>query len=133
MPPIADLERLLRMLSPVLHPDEFAFVSLPPDVHVDARDIVASVREPEGLSVIVERTVAQRAGLISAFDCRWITLAVHSDLSAVGLTAVVARALADAGIACNVVAGTQHDHLFVPAHRADDAMVVLARLRQAAA
>jgi hypothetical protein len=41
MPPIADLERLLRMLSPVLHPDEFAFVSLPPHVHVDARDIVA--------------------------------------------------------------------------------------------
>jgi hypothetical protein len=128
MPPIADLERLLRTLSPTLHPDTFAFVSLAPSVRLDADDIVASVREPEGLSVIIAKDLAESAGLASAFDCRWITLSVQSDLAAVGLTAAVARALAGANIACNVVAGTHHDHVFVPVHRAGDAMRVLARL-----
>lgn len=45
-----------------------------------------------------------------------------------GLTAAVATALADDGIACNVVAGYHHDHLFVPAARAADAMESLVRL-----
>jgi hypothetical protein len=130
MPPIADLAHLLRTLSPVLHPDACAFVSLSSNVPLDAEHVVASIREPEGLSVIVAKATAERAGLASAFDCRWITLSVQSDLAAVGLTAAVARALARADIACNVVAGTHHDHLFVPIHRADDAMAVLARLSE---
>ncbi|MDX2193026.1 MAG: hypothetical protein NW201_06710 [Gemmatimonadales bacterium] len=35
----------------------------------------------------------------------------------------------EAGIRCNVVAGTRHDHLFVPADRATDAMEVLRALQ----
>lgn len=133
VPPVADLDILLRTMAPALQPDVYAFVSLPGDTHVDAADVVASVREPEGLSVVVERAAAERAGLTPALVCRWITLTVHSDLAAVGLTAAVARALADDGIACNVVAGTFHDHLFVPADRADDALLALQRLQRAAA
>lgn len=133
MPPLTDLDVLLRTMDPVLQPDTYAFVSLPEDSHVDAADIVASVREPEGLSVVVERAAAERAGLTPAFVCRWITLTVHSGLAAVGLTAAVARALAHDGIACNVVAGTYHDHLFVPADRVGDAMAALQRLQRAAA
>ena len=133
MPPLTDLGVLLRTMDPVLQPDTYAFVSLPEDSPVDAADIVASVREPEGLSVVVERAAAERAGLTPAFVCRWITLTVHSDLAAVGLTAAVARALAHDGIACNVVAGTYHDHLFVPADRVGDAMAALQRLQRAAA
>ena len=64
-----------------------------------------------------------------AFRSAWITLRVHSDLAAVGLTAAFARALADAGIACNVVAGVHHDHLFVPADRAGDALAALRALQ----
>ena len=37
-------------------------------------------------------------------DFARITLMVHSDLEGVGLTAAVSGALADAGIACNMVA-----------------------------
>jgi hypothetical protein len=58
---------------------------------------------------------------------------VHSSLAAVGFLAAVSAALAEAGIACNPVSGVHHDHLFVPAHRADDAMAVLTRLAVRAA
>jgi len=40
----------------------------------------------------------------------------------------VASALAQAGLSCNVVAGFHHDHLFVPYHRAADALGALAAL-----
>ena len=51
----------------------------------------------------------------------------------VGLTAAVAVALADAGIACNVVAAVHHDHLFVPVESADAALAALRALQPDAA
>ena len=56
-----------------------------------------------------------------------------SALDAVGLTAAVSRALADAGLSCNVLAGLHHDHLLVPAGRAEEALAVLRELSRAAA
>ena len=41
----------------------------------------------------------------------------------------MAAALAAEGISCNVVAALNHDHLFVPVDRADDAIAVLDRLQ----
>src|SRR3954469_14930878 len=46
-------------------------------------------------------------------------------LDAVGLTAAIRTALADAGLSCNVIAGYHHDHLLVPADRAPEAITVL--------
>jgi hypothetical protein len=66
------------------------------------------------------------------FRAAWITLQVHSDLAAVGLTAAFSSALAQAGISCNVVAGMHHDHLFVPVDQAQQAMRSLQALQQAA-
>ena len=37
--------------------------------------------------------------------------------------------MADAEISCNIVAGFYHDHLFVDAARAQDAMAVLAAMK----
>ena len=56
---------------------------------------------------------------------RCITLDVHSSLEAVGLTAACAQALAAGGISANVVAGYSHDHILVPAPRAQDALAAL--------
>lgn len=125
MQPISDLTALLTQMRPELSPGLFAFVVLPSDASLDPGLVIASVREPEGLSVIVPEQVAIDHDFPIAFTAAWITLTVHSDLGAVGLTAAVSSALSKSGISCNVVAGVHHDHLFVPASQAQQAMDVL--------
>jgi hypothetical protein len=88
-------------------------------------DAAATVREDEGLTVVLSRPDADRLGLTYDFVAAWITLTVDSSLAAVGLTAAVSGVLTDAGISANVIAGFTHDHLFVPVDRADDAMRAL--------
>lgn len=129
MTPVSDLAVLLRSLQPVRNPGHYVFAQAPEPNTLEARDIVASVREPEGLSLIVEASVAARHGLQPQWQCAWITLRVPSDLQAVGLTAAFATALAAAGISCNVVAGLHHDHLFVSTRQADQAMASLLALQ----
>ncbi|WP_202843105.1 ACT domain-containing protein [Luteimonas saliphila] len=128
MQPIADLKQLMLHIQPELHPGRYTFVTLPAGFVPDPAHVVASIREPEGLSVVIPEQVAVVLGLPVAFTAAWITLTVHSDLSAVGLTAAFSQALAQAGISCNVVAGVCHDHLFVPAGQAQEAMDVLRAL-----
>jgi uncharacterized protein len=133
MKPISDLQTLLSHLQPELNPGRYAFVQLPAGVTLDQAMIVASVREPEGLSVILPEKTAVELDLPIAFTAAWITLAVQSDLAAVGLTAAFSQALGEAGISCNVVAGVHHDHVFVPVDQAQNAMEVLRALSRPAA
>lgn len=120
-------------MRPVLNPGRFAFVTLATDQSPDLHSVIASVREPEGLSVILTEQDAMSLGLKPDYIAAWITLAVQSDLAAVGLTAAVSGALAQAGLSCNVVAGNHHDHLFVPHEQAQVAMTVLQSLQARAA
>ena len=129
--PVSDLATLLSQMRPELHSGRYAFVTLPLGCSLDQNRIVASIREPEGLSVIMAEEDATDLGLPVAFIAAWITLTVHSDLAAVGLTAAFSTALGQAGISCNVVAGVHHDHLFVPAGQAQKAMQVLLELQAA--
>lgn len=130
MPPIADLGTLLASLHPELNEGAFVFATLAPSERIDLPDVVALIREPEGVSVVVDERTARRIGLNAVFRCAWITLTVNSDLQAVGLTAAFSAALGNAGISCNVVAGTNHDHIFVPFDQANQAMSVLRHLQQ---
>ncbi|MFT3896920.1 MAG: ACT domain-containing protein [Thermomonas sp.] len=132
-PGMSDLRRLLERMQPALHPGRYAFVVAGADVEIDPAQVVASIREPEGMSLVVPLALAGELGLEVLFEAAWITLSVHSDLAAVGFTAAFSTALAEAGIGCNVVAGARHDHLFVPADRARQAMDVLRTLSQARA
>jgi uncharacterized protein (TIGR03083 family) len=125
-----DLAALLAALEPRRHDGVFVFATLPAGGDAASLPVVASVREPEGLSVVVPAEAAAAAGLASRFPSAWITLGVSSPLDAVGLTAAVSGALARAGIPCNVVAGLEHDHLFVPVGLADEALAVLEGLRR---
>ena len=58
---------------------------------------------------------------------------MHSSLQAVGLTAAVSTALAEAGLSANVIAGYFHDHLFVQTESALPAMAALTALTSAEA
>ena len=131
--PISDLSQLLRSINPQLHDGVFVYSSIPEHNRLDGFTVVATVREPEGLSIILPEAEAQAAHLPCLFRCAWITLTVYSDLQAVGLTAAIAGALGNAGISCNVVAGAYHDHLFVPVERAEAALQTLRELQSAAA
>ncbi len=129
-PSVADVGLLLCTMEPRLNPGVYAFVcTQDPQVLKDI-DVVAMVREPEGVSAVLLESDAVALGLSVMFRAAWITLTVQSDLQAVGLTAAVSQALCDAQISCNVVAGTWHDHIFVPADRGEDAVAVLHKLQK---
>ncbi len=124
--PVSDLAGMLAGMAPTLHPLMWHFVLVDSAV---PRDAFAVIREDEGTTAIVASDeAAQRAGDGAGFAR--ITLQVHSALEGVGLTAAVAGVLAEAGIACNVIAGFHHDHLFVPWDRRDEALELLQRLAQ---
>ncbi len=112
----------MTALDPVRRPGEFVFAL------GDVAGAEATVREDEGTTVVLARERADELGLAYDFVAAWITLRLHSQLDAVGLTAAFSRALADAGIGCNVLAGLHHDHLLVPAERADEAIEILRRV-----
>ena len=117
------LANALRNLAPDLDPETYVFVCLDkPDAALDA---IASVDEPQGVTQVIKQSAADEQGLSSTFRCRRITLTVNTDLDLVGFIARIATELASHGIACNVMAGYHHDHLFVPEQRAADAMEVL--------
>ena len=122
-----DLGVLLRTMRPELVGGDWFFATVE---SLDGVDAAATVREPEGISVVVDRAEAERIGAGRSQPYRWITLRVHSSLDAVGLTAAVSAELTDHGISCNVIAGAFHDHLLVPAARVDDAMAALAALSE---
>ena len=85
-------------------------------------------REQEGVTAICRKEYADEMNWPYTLTCAWITLTVHSDLAAVGLTAAFSRALTDENISCNVVAAYHHDHIFVPATDADRALLILQKL-----
>lgn len=84
--------------------------------------------ESEGLTLVLTTLQAQSLGACTDSRFKRITLSVYSSLEAVGLTAVVASALAKEGISANMIAAYHHDHVFVPADKADDAIQILTQL-----
>ena len=124
-----DLSYLLKMMNPVLNDGEFVFSTVQDSTSL-GDNAVLLFREEEGTSVIVRREIADDIGLQYERTWAWITLSVHSDLSAVGFLAEVTRSLASRGISCNVVSAFYHDHLFVPYSRKDDAVKTLKELSE---
>jgi len=123
---ITALDELLKSMKPALLAPEFVFctvsgaladyISLAP---------VATFIESEGLTLVLEKSIAQDAGLQFEGAFRQITLTVHSSLEAVGLTAAVSAKLATNGISANVIAAYYHDHIFVQSEKAEMALSAL--------
>lgn len=116
------LDQVLADLDQRVRTGAFVFVTLPTRAAVPAE---ATIVEDEGITHVVPREVADAEGWAYDFVAGWITLTTSTALDLVGLTAVVATALAEHGIACNVLAGRHHDHLLVALDRLDDALLVL--------
>lgn len=122
---VRDLAAMLEQLSPRLDPDRYRYVQIEPSNAPQLLGAaIATFREDEGVSAIVPAAIADQAD-VGGPDMARITLEVYSDLEGVGLTAAVASALAEAGIACNMVAALHHDHAFVPARRGEEALSLL--------
>jgi hypothetical protein len=127
-----DLGVLLRHMKPELRPGTFVFCTIPPNETVPPEiNSLLTFREQEGTTLVILREEAEAAGLRYAFVSRMITLTVHSSLDAIGFLAAITARLAEAGISVNAVSAFHHDHLFVPAHRADEAMDVLQGMSRA--
>jgi uncharacterized protein len=112
-------------IRPELSAEPYVFAAGPPPPGVSP---FAVIREDEGVTLILTRADADRAGLAYEYVAARITLRVSSALTDVGLTALFSRTLAVAGISCNVIAGLAHDHLFVDWDQAARALALLREL-----
>lgn len=123
-----NLTTLLQSLQPELDPREFGVVALPSDLPLPpSLRPIGWFEEAEGQTLIATADALAEAGFQQPGGWARITLTVHSSLEAVGLTAVIATALAREGISANVVAAFYHDHVFVPWDRRHDAVAILQR------
>ncbi|TPL03235.1 ACT domain-containing protein [Mesorhizobium sp. B2-4-14] len=124
-----DLKKLLASMTPELLDGTYVFATLGPGVlQPEGLDPVMIFREREGTTLIVTEDAASAAGLAASFRCRMITLNIHSSLEAVGFLAAITARLAGAGMGVNPVSGFYHDHLFVPADRAQEGLGLLHQL-----
>jgi len=114
-----------RDIRPELSAEPYVFATGEPPPGVPP---FAVIREDEGVTLVLTRADADRAGLAYDYVAARITLRVGSALTDVGLTALFSRTLADAGISCNVIAGLAHDHLFAGWDQGARALALLCEL-----
>lgn len=128
---ITDIHEILRTIRPTLSEAEYIFCTFKNANYGDHKTLnpIGAYREAEGLTLIIQKEIAQAHAIPFEGSYRAITLNVHSSLEAVGLTAAVSTRLAEAGISANMVAAYFHDHVYVPSARAEDAMNVLQTLQ----
>ncbi|MFT5139701.1 MAG: hypothetical protein ACI9H8_000014 [Lysobacterales bacterium] len=124
---LENIHQLLSEMAPVMGPQEYIFATFPGANYADLASLspVASFLEDEGLSLVIERSVAENAQIPFNSVFKKISLQVHSSLDAVGLTAAISSVLAKQGISANIIAAFYHDHVFVPSARAQEALDIL--------
>ena len=123
---IVELDELLKSMSPEIQSGEYVFCTVDGN-YADYAHLnpLGTFMESEGLTIVVSVEAAENAQLTYKSKFKQITLTVHSSLEAVGLTAAVATKLESNGISANVVAAYYHDHIFVQAEKADEALSAL--------
>jgi len=121
-----NLNTLIQSMQPKLIEEEYVFCSVPVEEFASLNiNPVCLFREEEGITLIVSKQQAELANLDYEYVCRMITLVVHSSLEAVGFLATITNKLAENNISANAVSAYYHDHLLVPANKAEQAMHIL--------
>ncbi len=125
---------MVAALDPELDPAAYVFATTadPARAAAAAPRALGLFREAEGVTLILPADAAEELGFDAGALMRRITLGVASALDGVGLTAAVSAALAAEGVACNMVAAVNHDHVFVPAAAAGRALAILEALQSEA-
>ncbi len=123
------IHQLLSNLNPKLDKRTFAYVFRSAPLDGLGKHSFAIIQEDEGLTYIVESQIADQFNQnYHLLYCK-ITLQVDSPLTAVGLTFMVSSELAKLEIPCNLIAGFNHDHIFVPTSDAKQAHQCLMQLQ----
>jgi hypothetical protein len=130
MIPEKDLNKLLFTLEPSLNEGTYVFCTVAEVSKVDLNEAIMMFKEKEGITIILRKEIADQYQLHYTFVAAWITLTVFSSLDAVGLTAAFSKALTEANISCNVIAGYFHDHIFIDQKDAERAMKLIEALSQ---
>lgn len=114
-------------MSPQLMNGEYVFCTFQDAQYGDHLNLepIASIRESEGLTLVIPRSKADDNNLSYKSIFKGITLSIHSSLDAIGLTAAFSGKLTEHGISANVIAGYYHDHIFVQKDLADVAIDAL--------
>lgn len=125
-----DLDNLIASMSPILMKGEYVFCTFRDARYGDYLELepIISVKESEGLTLVVPKHKADEKSLSYDSVFKGITLSVHSSLDAIGLTAAFSSKLGEHGISANVIAGYYHDHIFVQNELADKAIEALNEL-----
>jgi hypothetical protein len=129
MPAVRNLNELLRSMKPKLMKGEYVFCTIPEKSYMKLNvKPVLIFREKEGITILINKKIAEKHKFSYTDTWAMITLQVHSDLSAIGFLATITNALARHAIPVNVVSAYYHDHLFVPTRMAKNAMKILKNL-----
>ena len=115
-------------MTPVLDAEVYVFVTIPTDTTDLNLPSIGSFTEEEGTTLICPASATTDISIQKSDAFKRITLEVYSSLDAVGFMARISTALAAKNIPCNVISAFHHDHLFVPAKMADQAMRALHEL-----
>ncbi len=129
---ITDLNVLIKSMKPKLNTGQYAFCTLS-ESKLSALSVkpIMKFKEEEGITIIVEKAMADANAIAYQRTWAWITLTVNSDLTAVGFLAAITKKLAEEGISVNAISAFYHDHLFVPHGKAKKAMTLLEELQYA--
>ena len=126
---VQNLNELLTSMQPKLTEETYVFCSVAGNIDKYLYlEPIATFKEAEGLTLVLTKDKADESGINYEGIFRQITLAVHSSLQAVGLTAAVSTKLTAKGISANIIAAYYHDHIFVSNDKAEQALLALKEL-----
>lgn len=125
-----NISALVKGMTPKLNEGEYVFATVQNLNNIDRTQTICEFKEAEGITVVIDKKIADELNMKYEYIASWITLTIHSSLEAVGLTAAFSAALAKHHISCNVIAGYYHDHIFVDKQDAEKAIQVLNELAE---
>ncbi|MBT31689.1 MAG: acetyltransferase [Thalassobius sp.] len=125
-----NISTLVKGMTPKLNEGEYVFATVQNLNNIDRTQTICEFKEAEGITIVIDKKIADELNLKYEYIASWITLSIHSSLEAVGLTAAFSTALAKHHISCNVIAGYYHDHIFVDKQDAEKAIQVLKELAE---